>query len=219
MFWREFKTKKAAGDAIRAIVNGQPFVTPFESPLISDLIFERHYFCSLRGLRPLRFRKLPGYGSYTFEGDFSGCVLPVPLGWHPVSWVKCLSEPPAAWDVVERAMRDRSEPAKTSHRMAHVMCEACSENVAQETHHERPSFHEITETIRRQVTPGDVSECLLEWDWFRQDSFALPEGHRITRLFDEIHATAVLQALCHSCHNKTKGNPNSLPCVARAPRS
>ena len=204
MFWREFPTKKTAEQAIRSIVNSQPFKIPFESPLISDLILERHYFCSLRGLRPSRFRKLPGYGAYTFEGDFSGLPTPVPIGWHPVSWAKCLAPPVANWDRIVRAKRDRIEPLKMHYRDRHPICEACNRRPAVEVHHSNPSFLSIADSVRSRVSDSEVSECLGSWNWFLRDNFTLPDDDRITIIFDELHSTATLQALCRECHNETK---------------
>jgi hypothetical protein len=140
MFWREFPTKKAVEEAIRGIVTPQSFRIPFESSLISDLVLERHYYCSLRGLRPSRFRKLPGYGTYTFEGDFSGLSTPQPFDWHPVSWTKCLAEPPTEWSQIVRAMRDRIEPVKTRYRELHLICETCNLRPTAEVHHSNPTF-------------------------------------------------------------------------------
>ena len=204
MFWREFPTKKAAEDAIRAIVNPQPLQIPFESSLISDLVLERHYFCSLRGLRPPRFRKLPGYKAYTFEGDFSGLPTPQPIQWHPVSWTKRLASPLTEWGWVVRAMRDRIEPIKTRYRELHPTCEACSSRPTVEAHHSSPSFLSLSDSVRGSVSDSEVSDCLTGWDWFLRDNFALPEGHKITIIFDQLHAAATLQALCRECHNKTK---------------
>ena len=204
MFWREFPTKKAAEDRIRGIVNAQPFKIPFESSLISDLVLERHYFCSLRGLRPLRFRKLPGYGAYTFEGDFSGLSTPERIGWHPVSWTKCLAEPLTDWDRIIRAMRDRIEPVKTRYRELHPICEACNLRLTVEAHHLDPAFLSISDSVRGRVSDSEVSDCLAGWNWFLRDNFILPEGHHITIVFDQLHAIATLQALCRECHNKTK---------------
>jgi len=204
MFWREFPTKKAAEDTIRGIVNAQPFEVPFESSLISDLVLERHYFCSLRGLRPSRFRKLPGYNAYTFEGDFFGLPTPEPIDWHPVSWAKCLAAPLTEWDRIIRAMRDRIEPVKSRYRQVHPICEACNLRPTAEAHHSRPAFLSISDSVRSRVSDSEVSDCLAGWKWFLHDNFALPKGHRITILFDELHATATLQALCRECHNKTK---------------
>ena len=204
MFWREFPTKKAAEETIRGIVTAQQFRIPFESSLISDLVVERHYYCSLRGLRPSRFRKLPGYCAYTFEGDFSDLSTPEPIGWHPVSWRKCLAKPLTAWDWIVRAMRDRVEPVKTRYRQLHPVCEACNLRPTTEAHHSIPVFLSISDSIRSRVSDLEVSDCLSGWNWFLRANFALPEGHKITIAFDHLHATATLQALCRQCHNKTK---------------
>lgn len=204
MFWRNFTTKTAAENAVREIINPQPFKIPFEAPLISDLILERHYFCSLHGLRPGRFRKLPGYGCYSFEGDFGNQPTPIPIEWHRVSWKKCLDKPLTAWELVVRAMRDRIEPIKSDHRQRYPICEACRECATEEAHHSEPTFTFITTSIRSSVSDADISDCLKDWNWFVRDHFMLPEGHEITKLFDKIHATAKLQSLCRGCHNKTK---------------
>lgn len=203
MFWREFKTKKAAEDTIRGIVNSKPLIIPFESSLISDLILERHYFCSLRGLRPTRFRKLPG-SPYLFEGDFSGLPTQAPISWHPVSWKKCLGTLSTEWDWIVRAMRDRIQAIKTRYRELHPICEACNLRLAVETHHANPTFISLSNSVRSSVSDSDICDCLSGWNWFLRDNFTLPEGHKITVNFDQLHADAKLQALCRECHNKTK---------------
>ena len=204
MFWRHFPTQAAAREAIREIIRQEPFKVPFESALISDLIEERHYFCSPRGLRPSRFRKLPGGNPYIFQGDFSNCVLDRPVDWHTVSWDKCLKPPTKDWDRIVRAMRDRSEPIKVAYRRIQTICELCGIRTAEEVHHESPTFVELSDTIRLLVSDSDIADCLAGWDWFAEDNFRLPENHKITLLFDDRHSRAVLQSLCKSCHNSTK---------------
>jgi hypothetical protein len=206
MFWREFPKKTAVEDAIRAIVNGQAFNDPFESSLISDLIVERHYFCSLRGLRPSRLRKLRGYGpkGYDFQGDFSGLSTSTPIGWHSVSWKKCVNLPLTDWDRIIRAMRDRIQPDKTRYKKAHPICEACAQRPTADAHHSDPTFLSLSNSLRGQVSDSEVADCLADWNWFLPDNFALPAGHKVTLAFDELHAAAALQALCRECHNKTK---------------
>jgi hypothetical protein len=203
-FWHEFATKKAAEDAIRSIIDDQPFKMPFESELISDLIAERHYFCAPRGLRPTRFRKIPGYKAYSFEGDFSAYNRIPPIGWHPVSWTKCLKPLQTDWDRIVRAMRDRCEPIKAAYRALNLICESCGTQPSTEAHHRSPTFVQLTQKIRLQITDDDISSSLLGWDWFLGEDFTLPEGSRITKLFDEQHGQAALQALCTPCHNLTK---------------
>ncbi len=204
MFWKDYPTQTAAREAIRKIVDAQPFKAPFESDLISDLIVERHYFCSMRKLRPSRFRKIPGYNGYKFQGDFSNLGLTGDVGWHTVSWDKCLKPPMTDWDRIVRAMRDRSEPIKTAHRDQHPFCEACGAVPSDEVHHQSPSFVTLTDSIRSLVNDSEISECLSGWDWFAADNFILPEDHMITRLFDQFHKQALLLALCKGCHNITK---------------
>jgi hypothetical protein len=148
MFWRHFATKKAAEHAIRSVIDSQPFDKPFESALISDLIVERHRFCSRHGLRPSRFRKLRGYGSYFFQGDFSSVSGPRRITWHPVSWIKCLARPQTDWDRIVRGMRDRCESAKIAYRESHPICEKCLTAPSLQAHHARPTFHALTENIR-----------------------------------------------------------------------
>lgn len=204
MYWRHFPTQSAAVKAIQEIINPQPFKTPFESPLISDLICERHYFCSIKGLRPQRFRKIPSFGTYSFEGDLNYLTHGVPIGWHPVSWRKCLAPPLSEWDRIVRAMRDRCEPAKSSHREAHPVCEECGSEQAVETHHQSPSFAAIVKAVRDQVSDADITSCLSKWDWFAKDSFSLPDDSKITLLFDRAHDLCLLRALCKACHSKLR---------------
>lgn len=205
-FWREFRTQTAVKDAIRSIVDPQPFKTPFESALISDLIAERHYFCSLRGLRPSRFWKLPGYGPkrYKFQGDFAEQPTPTPIGWHTVSWDKCVRPPWTNWDRIVRAMRDRIQPEKTRYKDEHPICEMCVDRPTEEAHHANPPFLTIAKLVRERVSEAEMEDCLGEWNWFLPANFALPAAHKITLIFDELHSTARLQALCRECHNTTK---------------
>jgi hypothetical protein len=205
MFWREFPTKNALEEAIRAIVDPQPFNDPFESPLISDLVSERHYFCSLRALRPSHFRKIRGNSPYKFQGDFSGLPTSVPLGWHTVSWKKCVIPPLTEWDRIVRAMRDRIEPEKARYKKSHPTCEDCGQKPSKDAHHANPPFQSISDSLRSRVSDAEVAECLAGWDWFSPDNFALPMGNKLTVIFDQLHANAELRALCRECHNKTKG--------------
>lgn len=210
MFWRDYSTQSSLRQKIRGIVNEQPFGEPFTSDLISDLIVERHYFCSTHGLRPKKFRKLQGYGpkGYSFEGDFSGLWDDPPIEWHKVSWSKCLKRPLSDWDRIVRAMRDRIEPIKRSYRDETPFCEDCFIAPSKEVHHHNPSFKDISEMVRDQVTEEDVADCLGAWNWFEVKDFALPEGHKITTAFDSIHDKAILEALCIDCHNRTKKKSN-----------
>jgi hypothetical protein len=204
VFWRDFKTATAARTAIRGIVDAEEMLEPFYSDLISDLILERHYFCSEKGFRPSRFRKLPGYNAYNFQGDFTHCAITPKITWHTVSWDKCLKPWPLKWDWIVRAMRDRCLPEKTAYRVANAYCENCFQNPAADVHHENPSFISLTNTIRSQISEQEIDECLGEWNWFHDKNFQLPEEHKVTVLFDAAHGSAHLKSLCKACHNSTK---------------
>jgi hypothetical protein len=208
MFWRDFPTATAATKAFQALLNAQPFKVPFTSELLSDLIAERHYFCAPRAIRPTRFRKLPGYSAYTLEGDFTASTPGRGVGWHPVSWTKCVKPMLTDWDRIVRAMRDRIEPKKTTYRFHHPICEACCIRPSDEVHHLDPSFLGISQLVREGLTNDDISSCLGNWNWFEKDDFSLPEGHKITQKFDFIHDFGTLQALCRPCHNLTKRKPS-----------
>lgn len=202
MFWKQFPTQAAARNAIRDIVDSKEHAVPFESDLISDLIAERHYFCSARGLRPVRFRKINKGKGYTFEGDFSSCEIEPPLTWHAVSWSKCLKgAPPTPWEHIESAMRKHCMPAKTAYRNAHPQCEQCGATETLEVHHSEPTFQDIVQCIRTQIDDADIQRCLANWNWFEKGDFKLPGGDKITQLFEVIHQTAILQVLCQPCHH------------------
>lgn len=211
-FWREYATQKALHAKIKSIVDSQPDKEPFESDLISDLIMEKHYFCSKRGIRPSRFRKIPKGSKYSFEGDFSSCDnIHPPISWHGVSWDKCTKPPQSDWKRIVRAMRDRIKTDKQKYRDEHPFCEDCHIGESKEVHHLKPSFNEIAEEVRRHLDSNDIADCLGDWNWFHKKDFALPENHKITIIFDEIHGKAQLQALCIDCHNKTKSAKQPSP--------
>ena len=71
-------------------------------------------------------------------------------------------------------------------------------------HHKDPPFREIVKAVREQVTDDEVEDCLGDWDWRKKGNFQLPEGHRITVLFDELHDKAILQAVCKPHHDLTR---------------
>lgn len=191
--WRNFQTKDSLRGAVREIVNPQHFDVPFAAPLISDLIAERHYFCSLHSLRPTRFMKTYDDQPYRFHGLFDH-------GWHPVSWAKCLSPPPTREELIGRVLRNRIEPLKIAFRREHPVCVGCGRAPSEETHHANPTFQQILERVFRAITPADFVSALAAWDWFQKPEFSLPEEHVIIRTFDQLHASARLEALCRTCH-------------------
>jgi|GEM_PF-1401617 len=198
VFWRNFRTKAEATTFFQGVIDPVRLYVPFEHDLIADLINEKHYFCSKHNYRPTRFRKVHGSNKYGFEGDFPS------IGWKAVSWRKCIDRPLDTWDYVVRAMRDHTRPEKQAYRDDHKTCERCREAESEEVHHENPTFLEISKTVRAQVSEDDVIDCLRDWNWLAKENFQLPAGHKITLLFEALHATATLQAVCKPCHNETK---------------
>lgn len=195
--WRNFPTQVALRTALRARIDVQMFDTPFADDLVADLIAERHYFCSVRGLRPVQFKKTRENEPYRFYGLFTH-------GWHPVSWAKCVPDPPSKRDLIVRALRDRIEPVKLAFRRANPWCAHCHRAPAAETHHAEPTFQAITAQVFSTTTEEDIDTALASWDWFKAEAFAIAEGHPIIRSFDRLHSGARLEALCRTCHNATK---------------
>lgn len=196
-----FPAKGEAEEAVRAELKAHGFFEEFDSPMLVSLIAEKHYFCAPNRIRPGLFRKVPGQNEYVLESDFPD----EKLGWHDVSWTKCLKERRDQWhEVIKRAMRDRTEPIKAAYKEQHPFCEVCGVAPTDDAHHKDPPFRDIVKAVREQVTDDEVEDCLGDWDWRKKGIFKLPEGHRITELFDELHAKAELQAVCKPHHDLTR---------------
>ena len=195
--WREFSTSEEIRIAVRNVLKGFKLETEFESALISDLIAERHYFCSLKGLRPSKFKKVHVYGEQ-LQGYFDG------IGWHPVSWYRSAGKPPTVRGQISDALRLRIKPLKAPYFQNHRICEYCNSAPSVEIHHEALEWREIMDMIFSEVFASDVDSVMESWDWFNKDEFEIPDGSRIALVFDRIHESAVLKALCKKCHNSTK---------------
>lgn len=204
MFWRTFTTKAALEADIREDINSRVFGCEFESVLLSDLISERHYFCSRHKIRPSRFRKEPNKKNYILFGFFDISREGRQIGWHPASWIKCVKRPPNDWDLIIEAMRRRIEPRMQEYRRMTPTCEDCHSAPSEEVHHSVLSFSEVTTRVRDSISDHDISFCMKDWDWFSSDDFALPEWGAVTEMFELVHDFSVPRALCKCCHNKTK---------------
>lgn len=195
--WREFSTQEDIRKAVRRVLEGHKLETDFESALISDLIAERHYYCSIKGLRPSRFKKVDVYDGQ-LHGYFDG------IGWHPVTWYKSAGKPPTVRDHINNALRRRIKPLKSPYFQSHRTCEYCNLVPPVEIHHEAPEWREIMDMIFAEVSAADVDAVMESWNWFHKDEFQIPGGSRIAVVFDRIHKSAVLKALCKECHDSTK---------------
>jgi hypothetical protein len=80
-FFREMN-KKDTAEAVRQILDSVSFGEEFESDLIADLIGEKHYYCSVHGIRPTRFRKMP-HATYLY--DLQGW-FDERHKWQSISW-------------------------------------------------------------------------------------------------------------------------------------
>lgn len=187
-------TKEKLKRAIREEINQYDLEQEFESRLISDLITERHYYCSRKELRPLRFKKKFRRGAaYDFYGFFPE------HGWHQVSWRQCIN-PRDENDWLKRALRDAIEHIVSSHKAAHPTCEKCGLVPSEHVDHVAPEFDVIASKAIRLLTACEINEAFSNFDWWSKEPFMLPNTHRAVQSVLEDHKTAKLQAVCKPCH-------------------
>jgi hypothetical protein len=203
-YWRTFVFQKDLENAVRVIVDAEPHNVPFQAPLISDLIAERHYYCRRSGLRPAQFKKTLEDRPYRFYGYFEN------VGWHPVSWTTCVKRPRTRESTISDALRASTEEAKRAFRKRHPTCQHCHQAPSLETHHADPSFAELVARVLGEVSESDLESALHDWNFFDPKVFVLPHDHIVQKLFDDYHARARLEALCKRCHDLTKRR-NSAP--------
>jgi hypothetical protein len=197
-YWRTFVFQKDLEIAVRALVDAAPDYVAFAAPMISDLIAERHYYCRRAGLRPKQFKKTCEDRPYRFYGDFDG------IGWHPVSWTACVKRPPTRESTISDALRQSTEEAKRAFRNKHPLCQHCGKAQSVETHHANPTFADLVTEVFSAVSEADLESALKDWNFFDPKEFVLPRDHVVQRLFDERHAHTRLEALCKTCHDRTK---------------
>lgn len=187
-------TKTQLKAEIRAQIGLADFGQEFGSALISDLIEQKHYCCSRKGLRPTRFRKLvrPG-AAYDFWGYFEG------RGWHKVSWAQCI-EPRDELDWLKVALSNAAQPIVARRKLAHPICERCGIVRSEHVDHVDPEFDVIAKEIISEMTTQQIDECFLGFDWWSEEPFMLPAEHPAIRALQAAHLTAKLQAVCQPCH-------------------
>lgn len=193
---RTYRTKKAAMDVCKKVINSHPLVKPFASEVLSDLVQRHHYYCSRHGLRPLQFRKIPrARGGYRLEGWFDG------IGWHGVSYRKCLT-PPTFEQEVNKALRKVVEPVVWRTRDDWV-CEKCGGTQDLEQDHVEPKFVDVFNACMEVITDEDRAA----WDnfnWPRYEEFFLPKNSPAVKLALKMHENAVIRTLCAPCHRNVK---------------
>ena len=168
----------------------------FESSLISDLIAEKHYYCSKKGIRPTLFRKSfrPGV-VYDFEGFFPG------HGWHKVSWTQCIT-PRDENDWLKRALRDAIQPIVAHYKALHPTCELCGANT-EHVDHVAPEFDVMATQAIALLDEQQLEAAFAQFDWWSNEPFSLAASNPAVQCMTLAHKTAHLRAVCHICHTKS----------------
>lgn len=170
----------------------------FRSPLISDLISTKHYYCAPAGVRIEHFRKVPNSRTkkadrYDFQGCFPG------RGWHSVSWTQCI-DPKDDRDLLKDALRDAIRPLASTYRATHPQCERCNAAASQEVDHVEPEFDVIARIAIESLTQEEKRQALAGFEFWLKEPFTLPPDHKAVRMVVDAHKTAKLQAVCRACH-------------------
>jgi hypothetical protein len=166
----------------------------FESQLISDLIAEKHYYCSRKGIRPISFRKSFRQGApYDFEGYFSN------HGWHMVSWRQCIY-PRDELDWIRRALRDAVQPIVFGYKSSHPICERCASKPSEHVDHVDPEFDAMATQAIERLSTQQIADIFSLFNWWSKEPFSLPPGHPAVQFIHDAHKTAKLQAVCQPCH-------------------
>ncbi|SDX47617.1 hypothetical protein [Pseudomonas salomonii] len=168
----------------------------FADDLISGLIAEKHYYCSVHKLRPSYFRMSyrPG-GGYDFYGSFD------PNGWHKVSWSQCL-DPRDQNDWIESALRLASTPFLSARRRSFPICERCGLLPSTEVDHVSPEFQEIARQAIRNMQTFEFDAAFRGFNWWSEEPFSLSADNSALVYTLEAHRGATLQAVCKDCHLK-----------------
>lgn len=200
-----YQTKKSVKDAVRALVDRMPFGHEFESPLLSDLIGKYHHQCPKLGIRPTMFRRdrhEEHPSGQDFKAYFPQAVNGAVVGWHGVSWTKCL-DPPSYEDEVRGFLRRVAKPEMDAARKD--ACEECHRTGSGplQVDHANPTFEEMYQKVRGQLTAREI-ENWAYYDWISHERFSLPEDHPVSLEFRRLHAKARLRTLCKACHNRLR---------------
>ncbi|WP_414545199.1 hypothetical protein [Nostoc sp. CCY0012] len=194
-FFRDYKTKTALEKDIKDLIGSYAFNQEFESELLSDLIAQKHYYCSFHGIKALQFKKQKNYNSYDFYGFFTT------LGWHKVSWRKCIY-PESKELIVKQALRDAIQPYSSERKRQYPICERCFKEPSEETDHIDPEFDVIAKQALETLSDKDWESIMINsFDFSIKEPFRLPENNPALIYTLEAHKTAKLQAVCKKCHN------------------
>lgn len=190
-------TKTELRSKIRIELGSYRFDEEFECELVSDLIADKHYYCSVTGIRPLRFRKRfkPGI-PYDFEGYFDG------HGWHRVSWTQCL-DPRDRLDWLKRALRDAAHPIVLEYKQRQPHCELCGTAPPEDVDHVDPEFDVIANRAIAALPEESIHELFEAFDFWTEERFSIPETNQAMVILRAAHSSAILRAVCKSCHKES----------------
>lgn len=190
---RPFPTKTAAIESCRDELGRHPNNAEFESPLLSALIGEHHYYCSRMGYTPSRFKK-EGGKHYRFLGWFPDLDK-----WHAVSWRKCFNPPSFDSEVAAFFRRVFDELRQTLQAEFRPPCSSCGASGTVHMHHRRPTFNEMMQAIAPLFSNEDRASW-LGYDWLRDDEFTVPLSHAAHQEYLRLQARSALVPLCAKCH-------------------
>lgn len=190
-----YTSKRSLVTAVQKELSQYKIGEEFTSPLLSDLVSKHHLHCSRLGYKPVQFRKIPlpeypSSSTYELQGYF------VAIGWHDVSWRKCIYHP-TYHDEVKQFLREHVHQSLQSQKKA--KCERCGSTKQLEVDHMEPTFNEIYIMARANFLPEEVASWAYH-DWLNNTRFSLPEEHPVVQLFDRIHSNSRIQTLCTRCH-------------------
>ncbi|WP_223446345.1 hypothetical protein [Pseudomonas sp. BF-R-19] len=197
-------TKAQLRACIRLRLKERELEEVFQDDLISDLIAEKHYYCSVHDLRPSQFRMLyrPG-GGYDFYGLFD------PSRWHKVSWSQCL-DPRDQNEWIQSALRLASAPFLSARRLAFPICERCGVLPSTEVDHVNPEFQSIARQAMQLMTTSEFRNAFRGFDWWSDQPFTLPVDNSALAYTLQAHQRATLQAVCKDCHLQNAADRKTL---------
>lgn len=186
--------KKDLAYEIRQIINQYELGQEFNFPLLSELLFEKHFYCAKHKLWPTMFRKIAHpHNEHTLEGFFPA------FGWHRISWYGCIY--PKSWKtLLDKTLRKAIHPTIMAYKQQHPVCERCGSNQSEEVDHIAPQFNDLLKDAMKLITQGEMERLLEDYNWWEKQSFELPENNLALKYVLSTHEHVAVQALCKKCH-------------------
>jgi len=172
----------------------------FQAPVLADVIQDRHPRLMLMGI-PEAFRfqtNEEGEGRH-----WSDSLAALYDGrWHRFSYNTALRREPLGFDgELRMRFQDRWAVVHRPRLRGGALCE-CGE-LASDTHHVEPSHSDIISACTAAVGNEDRDEW---WKAMCEERggkrFSIPEGHHVTKMYDEMTRSARYEHLCKTCHRR-----------------